>query len=307
MVYFTHIRHFFQMREIPTTGITPLLVAENLAKRLGIDHVYLKDETKNPSGSFKDRALAEQIGHYQKKGETSFVISSSGNAAVAAALFASVYKVSLDIFVSTHIAKYKLQRLDKMLEDHPGNKVGVHHVEDPKGEAREFAIEKKAILLNGSKDDIALEGYKSLGDELLMECEGKSIQGIFMPVSSGTGLLGMNQALQNMYPMYAIQTPKHHSIVDAFNNEVTPTATSKATAISITYSPRTNEVLEALRDSHGGAYSISDEELDNALSMLQVSEHTTASYDSLLSIAGLIKALQDGKPIKNAICILTGI
>jgi len=97
---------------------TPLINAENLAKQLGLPALYFKREDLHPYGSHKGRSIPKMIEKYTTEGICDFVISSSGNAALAAALFIKEHneknptnKLNLKIYIGYRIDKEKLARL----------------------------------------------------------------------------------------------------------------------------------------------------------------------------------------------------
>jgi threonine synthase len=92
-------------------GNTPLLRADRLAARLGIDTLYLKDETRNPTGSFKDRMLAVGIARAQELGKKTVAVQSSGNVAAAAAAYAAKAGLQAKIFVPRTAPEEKLVQI----------------------------------------------------------------------------------------------------------------------------------------------------------------------------------------------------
>ena len=105
--------------------VTPQIKADNLAKKIGLNtDLYLKHEDMHPLGSHKGRSIPPMINKYAEQGIINFVISSSGNAALAAALhikelnrlkFFSTH--TLTIFVGEKIEKEKLKELEKLADN----------------------------------------------------------------------------------------------------------------------------------------------------------------------------------------------
>lgn len=284
-------------------GDTPFYKADKLAKYLNIESIIFKDETKNPSGSFKDRAISHQLEYWESLGKTSFTISSSGNAAISAAFFiSSIPTLKLDIFISEAIEPYKLERINKYIKDN----ILIHKSKTARKDAILFSKQTGAINLTGSKDPEARKGYKSLGKEISSYFQNKALDAVFIPVSSGMGLLGMMDGYSNRYPTFACQTTKVYEIAKHFENEIESSPSSLASAIQARIIPDKVEIIRQLKESGGYALAISDIELKEALEALKSTENVTFSYDSLLSLAGLIKSIKKGRSIKSALCILTG-
>ncbi len=300
----THFTNNFQSLPLPAEGNTPLYEAVNLAHAYGLNHIYLKDETQNPSGSFKDRAISYQLQHWIKEGKNNFVISSSGNAAISAAMYCIFYRVYLDIFLSSHTDENKRKRLLEIIGTHT-DLCTIHYSPRARKDAFQFAKENQAINLVGSKDPNAIEGYSSLGKEIQKQLP-QNVDALCMPISSGTGLLGLVAGLDDIPPLYAIQTTKIHPIADHFSHEIISTDSSLATAVSTYYTPHEQKVVELIKRTGGDAYAIRDNQIQDALEDMLSFEKKEISYDSALAIAGLKEAKKNHE-IHSAICILTGI
>lgn len=218
--------------------MTPMIKCQELASFIGAkggsspQSIYIKREDLNPSGSHKDRALIPFVDTLVKEGEREFCLSSSGNLAIAAALYAQIHKsVKFHLFVPKTLSKEKRERLfsycDPRLDRGSrnknkqeidfsfgfldsrlhGNDSGVEKVGNvlvrwskaPKRDAIKFARQQSIRLLRGSTDEGMLEGYHDLARELVEQADGK-IGSIFMAVSSGTSLLGLWQGLKTHNP-----------------------------------------------------------------------------------------------------------
>ena len=266
--------------------------------------VLVKDENKNPTGSFKDRCLAYQISHYYSMGCKKFVISSSGNAGISAASIISLIpEVSLDIFITPRISPKKLEKLI----DLESKRIHINQDEKAKSSAMIFAKNKSIINLRASIDDIALIGYKTISYEL--ENEAKDCGGIFIPTSSGTAALGIALGFEDLginVPIYLCQTTKIYSIAKEFDKDFSPTKTSLADAIVDRVAHRKAELIKILKKTDGDAFVVSDELL---LLAHQKIRHTGKdfSFNSLLGLAGLLKAKKQNKKIKNQIILASGL
>lgn len=299
-MHFTRSDHNFQPEDLPEPGRTPFIECPHLAQRYHIQQLFMKDESVNPSGSFKDRAIVMQLKHAQG---SHFVISSSGNAAISASFYCKKFQYALDIFVSDSIPSYKRERLQKVMNDTPT--IHIHFSKKPKQEAFMLSKQKGYQNLQQSKDQYARQGYATLGQELIHEMPIIT-DGIFIPTSSGTGLLGIGDGLGWKYPLFAIQTAKIHPIAAYFDTHIPQATRSLASAIVAHVIPQKAEIIRRIKETHGGALSISDEELKNALQDMKETEGMDISYDSALAVAGLRKALLKGFSISCAVCILTG-
>lgn len=286
---------------------TPLVDMPDLATALDMEKIFIKREDQNPSGSHKDRAIWLMIDHYLEQGIKQFVISSSGNAVISAAYYCTLNKdLSLDIYISPNIATEKRERLDNLTKDQ--EQINIHESPQAKSEAFKLAKESKSQLLRTSLDDSGLPGYEKLATELTEQLnennENINDFQIFLPTSSGTTLVGLYngflQAKKNP-ALHIVQTTKVNVMAKKFDADFTPAESSLASAIVDTIGHRKDEVIKYLKDSNGGGWVVADKELKSARSMLE----STYSWDSLLALAGLVKANKSNK-INKAILLFCG-
>lgn len=298
---------------------TPLEEYSELAAELGLQRLFIKREDMNPSGSHKDRAIWSMLDHYYGSGEREFVISSSGNAAVSASYYLKNNKIAndikLNVFVSPKMPDDKKQRLNELLTD----TIVIHESSRAKSDAIKFAKENNFQLLRTSTDNLALDGYGILAGEIseqLSHINSANVD-IFIPTSSGTTLQGMYQGLKAhlpirankkmMYHLHMVQTTKIHPIAKEFDREFEPSDSSHSFAITDTIAHRKGEVEHAVKSSGGSGWVVSDQELESARTLLEEkTDVKNASWDSLLSLAGLQKALKQGSSIENAVLMFTG-
>jgi threonine synthase len=297
---------------------TPLEYYAELAEKISINQLLVKREDLNPSGSHKDRAIWHMFDSYIERGTKYFVISSSGNAAISAAYYCVQKPVlKLDIFISPRMPEAKKKRLDEIVSNN--SNISVHVSQTAKSEAIKFAKGNHYQLIRTSTDDIALEGYKNLASELVDDITqlklGQSEFNIFMPTSSGTTLVGLSDLrhsniLENVgmsFRLHAVQTTKCHIIARAFDDDFQPSDSSLASAIVDTVAHRKEEVVKLIRDTGGSGWVISDEALNTARAVLENNtDIKNASWDSLLSLAGLLKVLAKKWPAKNALLLFSG-
>ncbi len=319
---------------------TPLEKHDSLANKLNINNLIIKREDLNPSGSHKDRGVWVMMEEYKKTGVSDFVISSSGNSAISSAYYVSRFGDDninkLHIFISPRMPEDKKLRLDECVRNN--KKIEIHVSERAKSDAFLFAKNNKYKLLRASTDDSALIGYRGLAIELYDQLyslldygneRGEAEGGfanpdtrnwdIFVPTSSGTTLLGMHEGFElrkstiqtNMEiapGLHAVQTSKCHTIVKKLGKDTAGSEVSLATAIVDTIGHRKERVVEAIKNSGGDGWVVNDKDLKNARDLLESNtDIKNASWDSLLSLAGLVKALENRtSDINNAILLFTG-
>ena len=300
---------------------TPQTEVPALARALGLaGPVYLKREDLHPYGSHKGRSLPYMIKTYVKEGVRDFVISSSGNAAIAAIRTIAQHnknnpskKINLTIFVGENILNDKLNTLKQEVRS-PKSEVQLVQVPRPKQSA--FQMEKEAgnttKLLRQSTDDRALEGYQELAHEL---DKIKNLQAIFIPTSSGTTAQALGEIFQTLDQdpqIHIVQTESCHPMVEEFppllaKEGLGEVKQSIASAIVDRVAHRKDKVVEVVKASGGAGWIVTDDEIKEAVKLAKQTINLDISPNSALAVAGLKKAVAGGFSFSGpVVCLITG-
>lgn len=267
---------------------TPLIKLENF---------YLKREDLNETGSAKDRAMVFQIENLKKQGFKSAVISSTGNAAISASYFCKLNQINLTIFVSPKINKTKF---DLLKQD--GGQIFI--TDQPISESIKFAKKNNAYLLRQSTDPSALIGYQEIGKELITQLP--QITSVFVPVGSGTTLLGISQSLPQSVKIFAIQSASNCPLSKLFDSNYQPETENITDALSAKYLPLKSQIISVIKKNNGTGLVIQNNEILEAKIFFQKNQIQT-SLESALAFAGYQKALKNNLEIGNyPVIILTG-
>lgn len=240
-----------------------------------LGNIYFKREDLNPTGSVKDRAVTLQVEYLINNGYSSAVISSSGNAAISAQHFCQQNQIPLTVFVSPKINPAKLKLFSS---------VTVITSPKPISSAFKFAKTNHAYFLRQSTDPIALTGYQSIAKELTNQLP--QITSIFLPVGSGTTLLGVSQALPPNVKIFAVQPASHCPISSIFDTNFTPEAKTVTDSLSIKYLPLKSQVIAAIQKSSGQGIVVQNQAAAAAQKFLYQNQIST-SAESALALAGL--------------------
>lgn len=279
-----------------------------LAKAIGFTDLYFKREDLHPYGSHKGRSIPLMIDYYYKQGDRSFAISSSGNAALAAALYAKELNknnkepIDLDVLIGNNVASHKLEKLKDLVDKH----IGILIKERPL-QALTQAVQEGKRSLRQSTDDIALIGYESLAKEL---AEIKNAGTIFIGTSSGTTAQALVEYfLENKLPIqvHIVQTSSCHPMIDAFETFDIPDEKSIADAIVDQGAYRKNNLIPLIKKSGGRGWLATNENILAAQEL--VTKHTgfKISTNSALSVVGATQAAYMGYEIKDAaVCLICG-
>ncbi len=287
---------------------------QKLNEALGVE-VYLKREDLHAFGSHKGRSIPHMIEHYVKKeNKSSFVISSSGNAALSAIKYVCLHNrnnvetpLNLTVFVGQKIQPKKLLILGTEREE--DSHITITQTERPKKSALEMHKAGTALNLRQSTDDLALEGYFELAKEL---ARIPNLSAIFIPTSSGTTAqaLGIEfEKLDQPKPqIHIVQTEHCHPIAEHFDTEFIHRESSLAGAIVDNVAHRKEHVIEVIKKSDGFGWVVSDKEIKNAIMLIEETCESIISPNSALSIAGLQKALQKNWKFDGPVaCLITGM
>ncbi|WKZ31196.1 MAG: PLP-dependent lyase/thiolase [Candidatus Dojkabacteria bacterium] len=275
--------------------------------------VWLKREDQNPTGSHKDRSLAFQLSAHIADGRQDFVISSSGNSVISAAnIVKQLPNIKLNIFLSPKLSESKKARLEKYLgseidisskEPQLIGNITLHFSRRALSDSFRFAKEHEYVLLRGSQDPYAVEGFKSLGYELLEQLP--DITDIFMATSSGTTLVGVAKSMTNVR-VHACQSSSINLIASHFDRNFVPSESSIADSIVDRVGHRKDEAIRVINESEGSGWVISDEEINNSLEMLKING-VNSSAEGALALAAYRKAINSGWEISKPVCIISGI
>ncbi|MFA6601547.1 MAG: PLP-dependent lyase/thiolase [Candidatus Paceibacterota bacterium] len=298
--------------------ITPTQEYPALAATLGLPNIFLKREDLHPYGSHKGRSIPPMIKHYLDRGDRSFAISSSGNAALAAALFFGEIKddpkifgsnekgkLSLDIFVGNNINKEKLKKI-KEAEEKAGHNVRLLAKERPL-QALSQAIEEGSRSLRQSTDDQALVGYETLAQEI---AELGNVGAVFIGTSSGTTAQALAQYFKDKklrIQTHLVQTSSCHPISADFETYDGPDEQSIADAIVDSVARRRTKLLPLIKDCSGYSWVATNEEIERAVELCKTHANLDISTNSALSLVGATQAAYRGWEIQGKIvCLVCG-
>ncbi|PSO45843.1 MAG: hypothetical protein BRC22_00430 [Parcubacteria group bacterium QH_9_35_7] len=284
---------------------TPQPKTPQLAEALSLNgQLYLKREDLNPYSSHKGRSIPVMIDHYLNQNRNKFVISSSGNAALAA--IKKIKEINepanLTVFIGKNINSNKEKRLKQEVSGY--KQISIEQKQRPKQIAFQKDKKETIIYLRQSTDDVALEGYKELARELN---EIENLQAIFVPTSSGTTAEGLYKGFQklNQDPqIHIVQTEYCHPMAEKFDKKFEKKDSSIATAIVDKVAHRKQQVLNIISKSGGSGWIISDQRIQQAIDLVEDVSDLQISANSALSIAGIKKAIQNEYQWNGAVAAL---
>ncbi len=265
-------------------GITPLLPTRERG-------VFIKDESKNPTRSFKSRGMAAAVTMAKKLGAKSLAAPTAGNA--GAALSAYGARAGLPVFVA--MPKDTPQSIIDECRDYGAQVELVEGmITDAAKRVQAFIKDNGGFDLSTLKEPYRVEGKKTMGYELLDDL-GTLPDVILYPTGGGTGLIGMWKAFDEMQRlgwidakrprMFTVQSSGCAPIVRAFEQglETAPEWESPQTSAWGLRVPRAvgdRLMLHALRASNGGAIAVDEARIEDAAAELRRSEGIDAGPET---------------------------
>jgi threonine synthase len=254
-------------------GWTPLLHASRLGERLGLKELYVKDESQNPTQSFKARGMAAAVTLAKELGARKLAVPSAGNAAGALAAYAARAGLEAHIFMPRDTPRANVVECEQM---------GAHVtlidglITDCGAEVARRKEAEGWFDVSTLKEPYRVEGKKTLGYELAEQLEWELPDWVVYPTGGGTGLIGMWKAFDEMEAlgwigskrprMVTVQPTGCAPIVRAFERgerhaEEFKDAATVASGLRVPKAIGDFLILDALRASNGAAVAVSDEEL----------------------------------------------
>lgn len=288
-------------------GDTPLLSLPNLGRRLGLSRLYLKDESFNPTGSFKARGLAAAVSRARELGVRKVIIPTAGNAGGAMAAYAS--RAGLPALVvmpadtpPANLAECRITGAQVQLVDGLISEAG--------RVAAERAPAEGWFDLSTFKEPYRLEGKKVMGYELA-EAFGWSLPEVIVyPTGGGTGLVGMWKAFAELEVMGWLKSPHKPRLVSvqaagcapvvkafqagAESCEFWQGAHTIASGLRVPKSFADRLILQDLRASQGTALAVTDHQILAAQRWLAEMEGIFAAPEGAATLAALQQLVELG-------------
>lgn len=255
-------------------GCTPLLESR-LAQ-----NVFIKDESKNPTRSFKSRGMACAVSMAKSRGASALAAPTAGNAGAALAAYGA--RAGLPVFVAMprdtpQSIVDECRRFGATVEMVEGV------ITDAAKRVQKFIADHGGFDVSTLKEPYRVEGKKTMGYELLDDL-GRLPDAILYPTGGGTGLIGMWKAFDEMETlgwigaerprMYAVQSAGCAPIVRAFEQQLdhapeweAPQTTAWGLRVPRAIGDRL--MLRALRDSKGGAIAVAEELIESGAAELR--------------------------------------
>jgi threonine synthase len=310
--------------ETPVTlgeGFTPLLHARMLGRALGLDRLYIKDESLNPTNSFKARGQSAAITRAKHLGASTIALPTAGNAGNAAAAYSAAAGLACEVFIPRDAKR-------PFVDECRLYGANVTLVDGLITDAGRMAAEKSAALgwydVSTLKEPYRIEGKKTMAFELAEQLDWRWPDWIVYPTGGGTGMVGMWKAFEEIEAlgwvargrrprMVSVQAEGCAPIVRAFDEGADKArawerAATVADGLRVPKAIGDFLILRAIRESEGTALAVPDSAMVAGMMRLGSQEGVSAAPEGGAALAAIERLTAGGRirPHESVVLFNTG-
>jgi threonine synthase len=301
--------------------MTPLLETKRLGRLFGVENIWVKDESRLPTGSFKARGMALAISKANEFGVKRVACPTAGNAGGAMASYAARAGMEAYVFMpqdtpsinqkECFLAGAKTFLVNGLITD-CGKIVG-------EGKARKGWFDVSTL-----KEPYRIEGKKTMGLELAEQFDWELPDVILYPTGGGTGLIGMWKAFKELEALGWLRSPKKPRMISCQSDGCAPIATAFqegerfakkfenaatiASGIRVPAAVGDFMILDAVRESGGAALAIPERDIPKWMQLASAKEGIALCPETAVCFGALEVLLRDGriKPHEHVVIFNTG-
>ena len=298
-------------------GGTPCRRSKRLGNMWGIDQLYFKDETQNPTNSFKDRAAALLVSHARSLNYNKVVCASNGNQGASIAAYASLEGIKCVNIIPEKIDVGKKAQMiaynSKIKTDGDFYDDALNDAVDPKY--------KEYYQCTPEYNPLTIEGQKTIAYEIFTQIG--NIDGIIIPMGSGGLLISIWKGYQELKEagfvskipkLIGVQSTQLSPIVNLFNRKKEKSKRkeqdygTRALGILVKNPFYSKLAVEAIKESDGTAIAIQENLMLSSAEKLANNEGIFAEPSSALTVAALNTLLQRSfiQKDERIVCLITG-
>jgi len=302
-------------------GLTPLLRCPQLGRTVGLNDLWIKDESQLPTGSFKSRGMAMAVTMARQFGVRRVAVPTAGNAGGAAAAYAA--RAGMQAFVFMPADTPRINQLECALAG--ARTFLVDGLIPDCGRIVREGIERMEWFdLSTLKEPYRIEGKKTMGLELAEQCDWQLPDVILYPTGGGTGLIGMWKAFAELATlgwlesdkrprMVAVQSDGCAPIARAFDQgakfaEPWKDAATIATGLRVPSAVGDFMILDAVRQSNGRAVAVPESDIPEWMRRTSASEGVAVCPEAAACVAAAKMLVDEGwiAPDERVVIFNTG-
>jgi threonine synthase len=302
------------------TGMTPLRPAPRLAERLGLAELWLKDDTRNPTGSFKDRVVTVALSAARALGIDTLACASTGNLATSVAAHAAAVGMPAYVFVPADLEPAKIAGSAV----HGAQVIAIDgSYDDVNRLCAELADDRGWGFVNVNLRPFYAEGSKTIGFEIAEQFGWELPDHVVGPIASGAMFVRVHEAfaqLQRLDLVAAAHTPRFSGaqatgcspVAAAFERgslEVLPQRPATiARSLAIGNPADGEEALRVAAATGGAIGHVPDDEIVAGIRLLAETEGLFAETAGGVTIANLVRFVEQGhvRPDERVVAIVSG-
>jgi threonine synthase len=301
-------------------GWTPLVRADRLAAELGLGELWIKDDTRNPTNSFKDRVVAVALAKALEFGLKTIACASTGNLANAVAAAAARAGLASYVFVPSDLEPGKIITTAV----YGGNLVAVQgNYDDVNRLCAEVASERPWAFVNVNVRPFYAEGSKTLAFETAEQLGWQTPDHVVVPVASGSLLTKIHKGFGELHEVGLLDEAPRVRVSGAQATGCSPVATAFAEgadtirpvkpatiakSLAIGNPADGYYALDTVRETGGGLAAVTDEEVVDGIRLLARTEGIFGETAVGVTIASLKKLAEEGvvRPDERVVVYATG-
>jgi len=301
-------------------GWTPLVRADRLAAELGLGEVWIKDDTRNPTNSFKDRVVAVALAKTLEFGLKTLACASTGNLANAVAAAAARAGLESYVFIPANLEPAKIASTTVF----GGNVVAVDgSYDDVNRLCAEVAAERPWAFANVNIRPFYAEGSKTLAFETAEQLGWETPDHVVVPVGSGSLLTKIRRGFDELHDLGLLDDGRQVRVSGAQATGCSPVAVAFAEeadtirpvkpdtiakSIAIGNPADGYYALDTVRETGGGVASVTDDEIVDGIRLLARTEGIFGETAAGTTIASLRKLAESGvvRPDERVVVYVTG-
>ncbi len=300
-------------------GNTPLVAAPALADEVGVARLWFKDETRNPTWSYKDRLAAVAITEARARGADTVALATTGNHGAAAAAYAAAAGMRCVALTLTSVP----QTMKVLMQSYGATVVALDQPTDRWALLRQAVASWGWVPVSGFVDPpigsnpFGVDGYKSIAYEVVEDL-GDVPDAVVVPVAYGDGLVGILRGFEDLRALGLTDRVPRMVAAEPFGPYAAALAAGSATPVRTSYGPSvsfsvatpisTQQGLEALRASNGLAAAEPDDEVVMAAQRRiagSVGLYLEASSSLCLPVVERLRRADELGPDATVVCIAT--